>query len=156
MMSFSYSKSGRKQHTNDKRGVLKDSSSITFIPLEDTGEAAGFLHLTSHYLWGGSGSFFEKDGKDRFGLKEKQPNKLRDLRVFPLDALEETGSGGDICIQACADDLQVAFHAVRNLARIARGKRFITGHRLVFNYKASKPKNAKKFIGFKDGTLIQM
>ena len=29
--------------------------------------------------------------------------------------------GGDLGVQACADDPQVAFHAVRNLARISRG-----------------------------------
>ena len=38
------------------------------------------------------------------------------------DMLEEAGSGGDLCIQACANDPQVAVHAIRNLSRIAFGR----------------------------------
>ncbi|MGW5697144.1 helix-turn-helix domain-containing protein, partial [Streptomyces asiaticus] len=30
-------------------------------------------------------------------------------------------SDGDLCVQACADDPQVAVHAIRNLARIGMG-----------------------------------
>ena len=30
-------------------------------------------------------------------------------------------SGGDLCVQACANDPQVAFHVIRNFARIAAG-----------------------------------
>ena len=35
----------------------------------------------------------------------------------PARSLDPARSGGDLCVQACADDPQVAFHAVRNLAR---------------------------------------
>lgn len=35
--------------------------------------------------------------------------------------LEPGRSGGDLCIQACADDPLIAVHAVRNLSRIAFG-----------------------------------
>ena len=31
------------------------------------------------------------------------------------------GSGGDLSVQACSDDPQVAFHAVRQLLRLAGG-----------------------------------
>ena len=37
------------------------------------------------------------------------------------DDLDPARSGGDLCIQACADDPQVAVHAVRNLSRAAFG-----------------------------------
>ena len=40
---------------------------------------------------------------------------------LPADELNPSESGGDLCVQACTDDPQVAFHAVRNLARIGRG-----------------------------------
>ena len=41
---------------------------------------------------------------------------------FPGDAVMKPAlSDGDLCIQACADDPQVVFHAVRNLVRAARG-----------------------------------
>ena len=54
-------------------------------------------------------------------MKAKQPAELEELPSFLFDALEGKWSGGDVCIQACTDDPQVAFHAVRNLVRIARG-----------------------------------
>ena len=97
----------------------------SFIPPKDTGEASGLSPSNLTITFGVGPSLFVKDGKDRFGLQAKQPKELRDLPAFPLDALEDKWSGGDICIQACADDLQVAFHAVRNLVRIARGKAVI-------------------------------
>ena len=44
-----------------------------------------------------------------------------DLPALPSDQLQAALSGGDLSVQACADDPQVAYHAVRNLARMARG-----------------------------------
>ena len=44
---------------------------------------------------------------------------LRRLPHFPADNLDPPRSDGDLCVQACADDPQVAVHAIRNLARIA-------------------------------------
>ncbi|MGY1640287.1 Dyp-type peroxidase domain-containing protein [Geodermatophilus sp. SYSU D00703] len=38
-----------------------------------------------------------------------------ELPAFPGDQLDPARSGGDLCIQACANDPQVAVHAVRNL-----------------------------------------
>ncbi|BAS16534.1 probable deferrochelatase/peroxidase EfeN [Arthrobacter sp. Hiyo8] len=70
-------------------------------------------------LWPG---LFEKDGKPRFGLEGRRPDALIDLPHFPGDALEAARTGGDIVVQACADDPQVAVHAIRNLARIGFGK----------------------------------
>ena len=135
---------------------LKDSSSNAFIPPKDTGEAAGLSPSNLTITFGVGPSLFVKDGKDRFGLKAKQPEELRDLPAFPLDALEDSWSGGDICIQACADDLQVAFHAVRNLVRIARGKAVI--HWAQTGFQRTKQADSNKetprnLFGFKDGTI---
>lgn len=41
---------------------------------------------------------------------------------FKGDALVDDWSDGDVVVQVCANDPQVAFHGIRNLARIARGK----------------------------------
>ena len=38
---------------------------------------------------------------------------LKELPAFRGDDLDPARSGGDICIQACANDPQVAVHAVR-------------------------------------------
>ena len=93
MKSFSYSKSGRKQLQQMTKGeLLKDSSSNTFIPPKDTGEAAGLSPSNLTITFGVGPDFFQKDGKDRFGLKAKQPEELRDLPAFPLDALEDAGA----------------------------------------------------------------
>jgi len=58
---------------------------------------------------------------DRFGLSARQPALLTDLPSLPNENLNPEYVGGDICIQACSDDPLVAFHAVRNLARLGLG-----------------------------------
>ena len=112
------------------------------MPPKDTGEAEGLSPSNLTITFGVGPSLFVKDGKDRFGLKSKQPAELEDLPNFRLDALEEEWSGGDICIQACADDLQVAFHAVRNLVRIGRGKAII--HWAQTGFQRTKQADRKK------------
>ena len=48
-----------------------------------------------------------------------RPEALIDLPRFNGDQLVAERTGGDLSVQACADDPQVAFHAVRQLARLA-------------------------------------
>ncbi|MBE3569854.1 MAG: deferrochelatase/peroxidase EfeB [Bacillales bacterium] len=127
-----------------------------FLPPKDTGEAEGLSASNLTITFGVGPTFFVKDGKDRFGLKHKQPRELKELPKFPLDALEEKWSGGDLCIQACADDAQVAFHAVRNLIRIARGKATIRWAQAGFQRSkqaASSKETPRNLFGFKDGTV---
>lgn len=57
----------------------------------------------------------------RFGLGDRRPVALRPLPPYPGDELDERRCGGDLCVQACADDPQVVFHAVRTLTRVAAG-----------------------------------
>ena len=59
-----------------------------------------------------------KDGVDRYGLAAKRPEALVDLPKFNGDQLQPARTGGDISVQACADDPLVAFHAVRELDRL--------------------------------------
>lgn len=127
-----------------------------FLPPKDTGEAEGLSASNLTITFGVGPTFFVKDGKDRFGLKHKQPRELKELPKFPLDALEEKWCGGDLCIQACADDAQVAFHAVRNLLRIARGKATIRWAQAGFQRSkqaASSKGTPRNLFGFKDGTV---
>lgn len=135
---------------------IGELSGNEFLPPKDTGEAAGLSPSNLTITFGVGPSLFDQDNKDRFGLKSKQPNELKELPKFPLDALEEKWTGGDLCIQACADDLQVAFHAVRNLIRIARGKAVLRWAQPGFQ--RSKQADAKEgtprnLFGFKDGTV---
>ena len=60
-------------------------------------------------------NLFIKDGKDRYGLAASRPVALVDLPKFNGDQLIAEKTGGDISVQACADDPQVAFQAIRQL-----------------------------------------
>ena len=93
--------------------------------------------------------------KDRYGLAARRPEALIDLPAFPGDALDPDYCGGDLCVQACADDPQVAFHAVRNLARLARGLAVMRWTQLGFGRTSSTSRSQetpRNLMGFKDGT----
>ncbi|WP_377639021.1 iron uptake transporter deferrochelatase/peroxidase subunit [Oryzobacter terrae] len=118
---------------------------------EDTGEALDLEpgHLTVTIGYGPS--LF--DG--RFGLAGRRPEALRDLPAFVGDDLDPSKSGGDLCIQACADDPQVAVHAVRNLVRMGFGIVSVRWSQLGFGRTSSTTqaqKTPRNLFGFKDGT----
>ncbi|WP_405493456.1 iron uptake transporter deferrochelatase/peroxidase subunit [Streptomyces sp. NBC_00096] len=121
-------------------------------PPDDTGEALGLkasrLTLTIGF---GPGLF----AKGRFGLEGKRPDALVELEAFPGDNLDPARSGGDLCVQACADDPQVAVHAIRQLARIGFGKIAVRWSQLGFGKTSSTTPDAqtpRNMMGFKDGT----
>jgi deferrochelatase/peroxidase EfeB len=131
---------------------VESNSSNKLLPAPDTGEAVGLdaAHLT--LTFGVGPSLFEKQ---ELGLKHLKPNELEDLPHFPKDQLDERFIGGDICIQACADDPQVAFHAVRNLVRVARGRVTMKWSQTGFNsYEKidNKKLTPRNLFAFKDGT----
>jgi deferrochelatase/peroxidase EfeB len=77
------------------------------------------------------------------------------LEPLPGDELDPERSGGDLCVQACANDPQVAFHAVRNLARLGRGTVIMRWSQLGFGKTARTSKadtTPRNLMGFKDGT----
>ena len=91
-------------------------------PAADTGEAIGLPASRLTITFGFGPTLFEKDGKDRFGLAERRPAgaAARSPTSRPTTSTRAR-SDGDLCVQACADDPQVAVHAIRNLARIGFG-----------------------------------
>ncbi|MDQ1044926.1 iron uptake transporter deferrochelatase/peroxidase subunit [Streptomyces sp. V4I2] len=119
-------------------------------PPDDTGEALGLKPSRLTLTIGFGPSLF-----GRFGLKDKRPEALIDLPKFAGDNLDRNRSGGDLGIQACADDPQVAVHAIRNLARIGFGKVVIRWSQLGFGKTSSTTPEAqtpRNLMGFKDGT----
>ncbi|SSC23706.1 Deferrochelatase/peroxidase EfeB [Klenkia terrae] len=127
-----------------------------YAPPDDTGEALGLppagLTLTIGF---GPTLFRTADGTDRFGLADRQPAALVELPAFAGDLIDPTISGGDLCIQACADDPQVAVHAVRNLARIGVGLVSVRWSQLGFGRTSSTSSDQvtpRNLFGFKDGT----
>jgi deferrochelatase/peroxidase EfeB len=119
-------------------------------PPDDTGEALGLKPSRLTLTIGFGPSLFRK-----FGLEDEQPEGLFELPKFAGDALDRNRSGGDLCIQACADDPQVAVHAIRNLARIGFGKVVIRWSQLGFGKTSSttpEEQTPRNLMGFKDGT----
>ncbi len=100
-------------------GALGNAGGDPTVPPPDSGDALGLGPRRLTLTFGFGPGLFEKDGKDRYGLKAKRPAALVDLPRFNGDQLDPAHTGGDLCIQACADDGAVAFHAIRELARMA-------------------------------------
>src|ERR1700728_1869427 len=119
----------------------------------DSGEAVdlGPARLTINLGFGPG--LFEKDGSDRYGLRARRPAALVDLPHFPGDQLIAQKTGGDLTVQACADDPQVAFHAVRQLARMADGIAEIRWVQTGFNETPESSGTQRNLMGFKDGTI---
>lgn len=119
-------------------------------PPDDTGEAIGLAPSRLTLTFGVGPSLFS-----RFGLSGLRSDALQELPAFPGDHLERARSGGDLCVQACADDPQVAVHAIRNLARIGFGTVAVRWSQLGFGKTSSTTPGAqtpRNLFGFKDGT----
>lgn len=126
------------------------------LPPDDTGEAAGLpangLTITIGF---GPSLFTDASGDDRFGIADRRPADLEPLPLFAFDILEDRYSDGDLCIQACANDPQVAVHAIRNLSRIAFGTARIRWSQLGFGRTSSTSAaqaTPRNLFGYKDGT----
>ncbi len=118
----------------------------------DGGSALGLSPSRLTLTFGFGAGLFTKDGVDRYGLADKRPAALVDLPKFNGDQLEPAQTGGDVSVQACADDPVVAFHAVRELARLSYGAaqfRWAQAGFLPHSAPADTPRN---LMGFKDGT----
>ena len=137
-------------------GPVGPTEGAPLAPPDDTGEAIGLspggLTLTFGF---GPGMFRDARGRDRFGLADRQPEALRDLPHFAADALDPERSRGDICVQACSEDPQVAVHAIRNLARIGFGTVAVRWSQLGFgrtSTTSTSQSTPRNLFGFKDGT----
>ncbi|MEZ5321787.1 MAG: iron uptake transporter deferrochelatase/peroxidase subunit [Microthrixaceae bacterium] len=123
-------------------------------PPEDTGEALDLDPSRLTITFGFGAGLWNRDGRDRYGMGAP-PSKLIDLPHFPGDKLDPALTGGDLCVQACANDPQVAVHAVRNLARIAMGTAGVRWSQLGFGRTSSTSTSQatpRNLFGFKDGT----
>ncbi|HZY76842.1 MAG TPA: iron uptake transporter deferrochelatase/peroxidase subunit [Jatrophihabitantaceae bacterium] len=120
-------------------------------PPVDTGEAMGLGAAQLTITVGFGPSLFD----ERFGLAAHKPAALEQLPALPGDYLRADISDGDLCVQACANDPQVAFHAVRNFARLARGTAVMRWSQLGFGRTSStstSQQTPRNLLGFKDGT----
>ena len=127
--------------------LVKKDGSNALLPPSDTGETVGLNPYRLTLTFGVSASFLAK-----LGLEKKRPKLFRDLPAFPKEQLREQYTGGDIVIQACADDEQVAFHAVRNLIRKGRNKVTMKWSQSGFAAIGDRMETPRNLFGFKDGT----
>lgn len=122
------------------------------VPANDSGEALGLGPARLTLTFGFGPGLFVKDEKDRFGFASRRPATLVDLPRFNGDQLTEERTGGDVSVQACADDPQVAFHAVRQLARLAYGAAQLRWVQSGFSGRFTDDGTPRNIMGFKDGT----
>jgi deferrochelatase/peroxidase EfeB len=131
--------------------LLGNGDQVPLEPPDDTGEAMDLGPANLTLTFGFGPSFFDAFGK-RSGIRGRRPEALVDIPAFPMDLLREELSGGDLCVQACADDPQVAFHAVRNLIRIGRGTVVVRWLQEGFLKHPPEGGTPRNLMGFKDGT----
>jgi deferrochelatase/peroxidase EfeB len=122
-------------------------------PEPDSYDAAGLNADRLTLTFGFGPGMFSKDGKDRYGLAKHRPDALADLPRFNGDQLVPERTGGDLCIQACADNPQVAFHAVRQLSRLAYGTASIRWAQSGFMAAPKDKGTPRNLMGFKDGSM---
>jgi deferrochelatase/peroxidase EfeB len=151
-----WSRAAARMTAGRDAGPVGAVAGLPEAPPDDTGEALGLpasgLTLTVGF---GPTLFRDASGKDRFGIADRKPAALADLPHFPGDALDPAISGGDLCVQACAHDPQVAVHAIRNLARIGFGAVTVRWSQLGFGRTSSTSRSQatpRNLFGFKDGT----
>ena len=135
--------------------ALKPTSydaSDTPPPAPDAGDAAGLPPARLTLTFGFGPGLFTKDGQDRYGLAGLRPAAFADLPKFNGDQLIPAVTGGDLSVQACADDPQVAFHAIRSLALMADGIAEIRWAQTGFQSSPPDRGTPRNLLGFKDGT----
>jgi deferrochelatase/peroxidase EfeB len=128
-------------------GTVQPASAVA--PAADTGEAFGLSPASLTVTIGLGPSVFG----ERFGLAARKPALLAELPTLNGDNLDPGLTGGDLSIQACADDPQVCYHATRNLARI--GRRIVTPSWAVLGFGRASAgpgqETPRNLLGFKDG-----
>lgn len=132
-------------------GVLGAVSGQPESPPDDTGEVLDLPPARLTTTVGFGASIF--DG--RFGFAPLKPSNFNELPKFAADEVTSDRLGSDILIQVCADDDQVAFHAIRNLIRISKGTLVPLWLQSGFSgasKAASNPHTPRNLFGFKDGT----
>ena len=116
----------------------------------DTGEAYGLSPAGLTVTVGLGPGVFDR----RFGLAAHKPRLLAPLPALPSESLDPHLTGGDLSVQACADDPQVAYHAIRDLARLGRGVVEVGWTVMGFGRASAGAEQStpRNLMGYKDGT----
>jgi deferrochelatase/peroxidase EfeB len=123
------------------------------LPPADPGESLGLAPARLTLTFGFGPTLFERDGEDRFGIAGRRPSALRPLPRFSGETLEHASSGGDLCVQACAEDPQTTFHAIHLMAMLAAAEARMRWTQVGFRTQpAGGAGTGRNLLGFKDGT----
>jgi deferrochelatase/peroxidase EfeB len=121
----------------------------------DPGETIGIGPAQLTITIGFGPSLFGSPGRQRFGFGRGRPRQLSPLPSFEGESLDPDRSDGDLCVQACAADPQVAFHAIHVFTRIASGVAALRWSQQGFGRTSSTSRDQatpRNLMGFKDGT----
>lgn len=130
-----------------------DPSADPNQPNEESGATVGLPASRLTITFGFGPTLFVKNGEDRFGLAKQRPEALVDMPHFAGEQLVPERTGGDLSIQACADDPQVVEYAVRRLARLASGIAVMRWAQMGFTGGFKHGETPRNQMGFKDGTI---
>nr|WP_231375874.1 Dyp-type peroxidase [Corynebacterium aquatimens] len=121
------------------------------FPPDDSGEAVDLGPSGLTITFGFGKNLFRK----QFGLEGKLPKEFTDMPKMTNDFTDQDHSHGDICIMACANDPQVAGHAIRNLTRLGVPDAVLRWTQIGFgraSVTSREEKTPRNLFGQKDGT----
>jgi deferrochelatase/peroxidase EfeB len=119
----------------------------------NSGDTIGLGNGRLTITFGFGPTLFEKDGVDRYGIAKLRPAALADLPRFTGDQLIPERTGGDLSVQACADDAQVVQHTLRKMAALANGVAKIRWAQTGYSAGFKPGETPRNQMGFKDGTM---
>lgn len=146
-----WTRAAERMSAGKDAGAIGAVAGLPDAPPDDTGEALDLPAARLTITFGFGQSIFD----DRFGFASKRPADFVDLPKFANDQLHADKNGGDLILQICADDEQVAFHAMRNLVRIGKG--IVVPQWTQSGFSGSTASlgvshTPRNLFGFKDGT----
>jgi deferrochelatase/peroxidase EfeB len=122
------------------------------LPPADPGESLGLSPARLTLTFGFGPTLFAQDDEDRFGIGRRRPAALRPLPRFSGEMIEQASSGGDLCVQACAEDPQTTFHAIHLMAMLAADEARMRWLQVGFRTQpAGGTGTGRNLLGFKDG-----
>lgn len=89
---------------------------------------------------------------ERFGLQDKKPKHLQEMKDFPNDKLQSAWCDGDFSLQICAFSPETCQNALRDIIKQLHKFAFVKWSIDGFMPKAPEGQAARNLFGFRDGS----